>query len=96
MSRNVPAQIKGISKNTLPLYPHRRQLFCYSEIVDTEIKEIAMKLLPFRVHGIPAQRLDIYGTILLLLGMVLTFITTGLIGLSVGCLGGWLCWQALR
>ena len=55
-----------------------------------------MKRVLFRVHGSPAQRLNFYGTVLLLLGAVLTFITTELVGLSVVCLGGWLSWLALR
>ena len=58
------------------------------------IEDVAMKFI--QVHGTPAQRLDTYGTLLFLLGMVLAFITIELVGLFVSSLGCWLSWYALR
>ena len=60
----------------------------------TKELDVLMKII--QVHGTPSQRLNVYGTLLLLLGMVLTFITIELVGLFVSSLGSWLCWYALK
>ena len=54
-----------------------------------------MKKVLFKVHGTRAERLNIYGGLLLLIGALLGLINVLLCSVVCG-LGSWLSWYALR
>ncbi len=55
-----------------------------------------MKRPIFQVHGPPEKRRYFYGTLLIILGSFSSVFIEELIGLSLICIGFWICWYALR
>jgi hypothetical protein len=55
-----------------------------------------MKRPIFKVHGTPEKRRYVYGSMLIILGFLLSLFTPDLIWMALICSGLWFCWHAIR